>query len=159
MTTVSGEDIDHSIEIIRQRIDKLGVSEPEVSRLGARRDHGQPARRHRRQQRRRKVGTTAQLYFYDWEPNLIGPEKAIGGQPGPASRREGAKKASKKRWKDAGRDIESFENQQLIAAGAYPTAYDAALLAAEQEPATNCDELLGRPSRATTSSRDKRRTN
>ncbi len=32
--TVSGEDIERSIEIIRQRIDKLGVSEPEVSRLG-----------------------------------------------------------------------------------------------------------------------------
>ncbi len=29
-----------------------------------------------------QVGTTAQLYFYDWEPNLIGPEKAIGGRPG-----------------------------------------------------------------------------
>ena len=31
---VSGEDIERSIEIIRQRIDQLGVSEPEVSRLG-----------------------------------------------------------------------------------------------------------------------------
>ena len=29
-----------------------------------------------------QVGTTAQLYFYDWEPNLIGPERAIGGHPG-----------------------------------------------------------------------------
>ena len=45
---VSGEDIERSIEIIRQRIDKLGVSEPEVSRLGTDRDLGQPARRHQR---------------------------------------------------------------------------------------------------------------
>ncbi len=35
-----------------------------------------------------QVGTTAQLYFYDWEPNLIGPEQAIGGHPGAASRRK-----------------------------------------------------------------------
>ena len=35
MKSVSGEDIDRSIEIIRQRIDTLGVSEPEVSRLGS----------------------------------------------------------------------------------------------------------------------------
>src|SRR5262245_53572081 len=31
---VSGEDIDRAIEIIRQRVDQLGVSEPEISRLG-----------------------------------------------------------------------------------------------------------------------------
>ena len=31
---VSGEDIERSIEIIRERIDKLGVAEPEVARLG-----------------------------------------------------------------------------------------------------------------------------
>src|SRR5260370_36356754 len=33
-TSVSGEDIDNSISIIEQRINKLGVSEPEVARLG-----------------------------------------------------------------------------------------------------------------------------
>ncbi|HWJ43731.1 MAG TPA: hypothetical protein VNR67_09880, partial [Solirubrobacterales bacterium] len=31
---VSGEDIEDSISIIEQRINKLGVSEPEVARLG-----------------------------------------------------------------------------------------------------------------------------
>ncbi|HEV7563260.1 MAG TPA: protein translocase subunit SecF, partial [Solirubrobacterales bacterium] len=84
-----------------------------------------------------QVGTTAQLYFYDWEPNLIGPEKAIGGHPGkepPAK----AFKESEERWKKAGRKTTSVENRQLIAAGAYPTAYEAALLAAEQEPASDC---------------------
>src|SRR6478735_5039389 len=33
-TSVSGEDIDNSISIIEQRINTLGVSEPEVARLG-----------------------------------------------------------------------------------------------------------------------------
>ena len=45
---VTGGDIDRSIEIIRERIDELGVSEPEVSRLGSDRDLGQPPRRHQR---------------------------------------------------------------------------------------------------------------
>lgn len=79
---VSGEDIDDSISIIEQRINKLGVSEPEVARLGTENitvslpgvtDANRAAE---------QVGTTAQLYYYDWEPNLIGPEKAIGGKPG-----------------------------------------------------------------------------
>ena len=34
VTEVKGSDIDRSIEIIRERIDRLGVSEPEVSRIG-----------------------------------------------------------------------------------------------------------------------------
>jgi SecD/SecF fusion protein len=34
VSEVSGDDIERSIEIIRERIDQLGVSEPEVARLG-----------------------------------------------------------------------------------------------------------------------------
>jgi SecD/SecF fusion protein len=138
-TSVSGGDIEKSISIIEKRTNQLGVSESEVARLGNENitvslpgitDANRAAE---------QVGTTAQLYFYDWEPNLIGPEQAIGGRPGqqPA---EGPLKASEKRWEEAGRKTESAENQQLIFAGAYPTAYEAALLAAEQEPATNCEK-------------------
>jgi SecD/SecF fusion protein len=137
-TSVSGEDIDNSISIIEQRINKLGVSEPEVARLGNEEitvslpgitDANRAAE---------QVGTTAQLYFFDWETNLLGPERAIGGHPGqqpPA----GPLKASEKRWKQAGRNAKSTDNQQLIFAGAYPTAYEAAQLAAEQEPDTKCE--------------------
>lgn len=136
-TEVSGEDIEDSIGIIEQRINKLGVSEPEVARLGNTnitvslpgvKDADRAAE---------QVGTTAQLYFYDWEPNLIGPEKALGGKPGREPPAE-ALKESEKRWKDAGRNANSRENQQLIFAGAYPTAYEAALLASEQEPDPEC---------------------
>ena len=89
--TVSGEDIDRSIEIIRERIDTLGVSQPEVSRLGTTEISVSLPDITNAQRAIDTVGTTAQLYFYDWEPNLIGPEKAIGGHPGqqpPASRAE-----------------------------------------------------------------------
>jgi SecD/SecF fusion protein len=134
---VTGQDIEDSISIIEQRINKLGVSEPEVARLGSDEitvslpgvtDANRAAE---------QVGTTAQLYYYDWEPNLIGPEAAIGGHPGQQPP-EAPLKASEERWSRAGRNVKSAENQQLIFAGAYPTAYEAALVASEQEPVENC---------------------
>jgi SecD/SecF fusion protein len=135
---VTGEDIERSIEIIRERIDQLGVSEPEVARLGTDQITVSLPDVTNAQRAIDQVGTTAQLFFYDWEPNLLGPEQAIGGHPGQQPPK-GALKASEKRWEDAGRKTNSFENQGLILAGAYPTAYDAALLAAEQEPDEKCD--------------------
>ncbi len=138
-TEVSGEDIDDSISIIEQRINKLGVSEPEVARLGVDQitvslpgvtDANRAAE---------QVGSTAQLYYYDWEPNLIGPERIIGGRPGQQPP-EAALKASNKRWEEAGRNINKTLEQQMIFAGAYPNAYQAALLASEQEPVENCQD-------------------
>ncbi|HET9593423.1 MAG TPA: protein translocase subunit SecD [Solirubrobacterales bacterium] len=138
-TEVTSEDINDSISIIEQRINKLGVSEPEVARLGTDEitvslpgitDANRAAE---------QVGSTAQLFYYDWEPNLIGPEKAIGGSPG-REPPEGPRKASEKRWEEAGRNVTSEESKQLIFAGAYPTAYEAAQLAAAQEPAKDCSE-------------------
>jgi SecD/SecF fusion protein len=136
---VSGEDIEDSISIIEQRINKLGVSEPEVARLGTAQitvslpgvtDAGRAAE---------QVGTTAQLYEYDWEPNLIGPERVIGGKPG-LQPPEGPLKASEKRWEEAGRNIAKEETKRLIFSGAYPTAYDAAVLASEQKPIEGCED-------------------
>jgi SecD/SecF fusion protein len=141
---VSGEDIDRAIEIIRQRIDQLGVSEPEVSRLGTKDisvalpDITDPTRA------REQVGTTAQLYFYDWEPSLIGREFALGGHPGQKPP-TGPLKESKREWKEAGRTPKKGESpeekrelkqetEQLIYSGAFPSAYGAVKLASEQKP-------------------------
>src|SRR5918993_5016904 len=116
---VSGEDIDDSISIIERRINELGVSEPEVARLGA--DEitvslpGVTDARRAEEQ----VGSTAQLYYYDWEDNLIGPEKAIGGVPPGLQPPAGPLRASEKRWEKAGRNITKQETQQLIPAGAF----------------------------------------
>jgi SecD/SecF fusion protein len=142
---VSGEDIEDSISIIEQRINKLGVSEPEIARLGADQITVQLPGVTDASRAADQVGTTAQLYYYDWEPNLIGPEKAIGGKPG-LQPPEGPLKASEKRWEDAERNVNKEESKQLIFAGAYPTAYDAARLAAEQEPVENCQDCsVSRP--------------
>ena len=134
---VTGEDIERSIEIIRERIDQLGVSEPEVSRLGTSGISVQLPDVTNAQRAIDQVGTTAQLYFYDWEPNLIGPESALGAHPGQQPPPD-ALKQSEKRWEDAGRDVKSPQNQRLILSGAYPDAYGAAQLAAEQPPAEDC---------------------
>ena len=137
VTEVTGEDIERSIEIIRERIDQFGVSEPEVSRLGTDQITISLPDVDNAQRAIDQVGTTAQLYFYDWEPNLIGPEKVLGGRPGQLPPK-GPLDASKDRWEEAGRNIRSFENKQLINAGAYPNAYGAVLLASEQPPAEDC---------------------
>jgi SecD/SecF fusion protein len=136
-TEVSGEDIERSIEIIRQRIDKLGVSEPEVSRLGTTEISVSLPDVTNAERAIEQVGTTAQLQFYDWEPNLIGREKAIGGVPGREPPAKPLEEANKE-WQAAGRSPSKEENGQLIFAGAYPTAYGAAKLAAEQKPAKDC---------------------
>jgi SecD/SecF fusion protein len=136
-TSVSGEDIEQSISIIEKRINKLGVSEPEVARLGEKNITVSLPGITDPQRAAEQVGSTAQLYYYDWEPNLIGPQFAVGGHPGrepPA----GALKKLEKTWEEAGRNAKSEENKRLIFSGAFPTAYDAALLAAEQKPVEDC---------------------
>ena len=136
---VSGGDIDTSIEIIRERIDELGVSEPEVSRLGETEISVSLPDVTDAQRAIDQVGTTAQLYFYDWEPSLIGREKAIGGHPGrqpPA----GPLKEAEEEWKEAGRKPKDPINQRLIFSGAYPGAYGAVKLASEQKPVPECTD-------------------
>ncbi|HEX2359055.1 MAG TPA: protein translocase subunit SecD [Solirubrobacterales bacterium] len=68
---IDGDDIDRSIEIIRERTDSLGVSEPEISRLGTDSVRVGLPDVQNAQRAIDQVGDTAQLFFYDWEPNVI----------------------------------------------------------------------------------------
>jgi SecD/SecF fusion protein len=136
---VSGDDIERSIEIIRERIDKLGVAEPEVSRLGTTEISVSLPDVTNAQRAIDQVGTTAQLHFYDWEPNLIGRERIIGGFPGRQPPTAAVEEANKE-WSSAGRSISKQENQQLIFSGAFPTAYAAVQLAGEQTPEPDCTD-------------------
>jgi len=136
---VSGDDIERSIGIIRERVDELGVAEPEVSRLGEDNISVSLPDVTNAQRAIDQVGTTAQLYFYDWEPNLIGREKVIGGFPG-SEPPPGPVKEADDEWVAAGRSISKQENVQLILSGAYPTAYAAVKLATEQKPEPDCTE-------------------
>jgi SecD/SecF fusion protein len=71
---VTPEAINDAIKTIRKRTDSLGVSEPEIQRAGANQiSIGLPAVENA-ERAEEQVGTTAQLQFYDWEPNLIGQD-------------------------------------------------------------------------------------
>src|SRR5215216_4104098 len=71
--TVTGADIDRAINIIRTRIDKFGVAEPEISRLGEKGIQVGLPNVQNAQQAIQLVGKTAQLYFFDLEANIIVP--------------------------------------------------------------------------------------
>jgi SecD/SecF fusion protein len=69
--TIDGSDIDRAIEIIRKRTDAFGVSEPEISRVGSDSIRVGLPNVDNATKASEQVGQTAQLYFYDWEPNVI----------------------------------------------------------------------------------------
>src|SRR5664280_2115484 len=77
---VDAESLNQAIDIMRKRVDQLGVAQPEIQRSGANEinvalpDVTNPERAEQ------EVGKTAQLFFYDWEPNVIGAE----GKPSPS---------------------------------------------------------------------------
>src|SRR5215213_3834329 len=72
--TVTPEALDRALDIIRSRVDQLGVGEPEIQRSG--RDQlsvGLPDVQNIKRAQE-QVGTPAQMYFYDWERNAITPD-------------------------------------------------------------------------------------
>src|SRR3954447_22718570 len=72
---VTPDAIDRAINIIRTRTDKFGVSEPEISRVGATGIQVVLPNVQNAEQAIAQVGKTAQLYFYDLEANIIPPPK------------------------------------------------------------------------------------
>jgi SecD/SecF fusion protein len=69
--TIDGSDIDRAIEVIRKRTDAFGVSEPEISRIGSDEIQVGLPNVSNASHAEQEVGKTAQLYLYDWEPNVI----------------------------------------------------------------------------------------
>ncbi|HVY60531.1 MAG TPA: hypothetical protein VHF22_02710, partial [Planctomycetota bacterium] len=70
---VTQEDLDRSIEIMRSRVDKLGVSEPEIRKQGPNQIVIQLAGVHDPARAAEIIGKTAQLQFYDLEGDLVAP--------------------------------------------------------------------------------------
>ena len=69
--TVTPEAIDDALNTIRKRTDSLGVSEPEIQRAGADQIQIGLPDVDNADRAIEQVGTTAQLQFYDWEPNVF----------------------------------------------------------------------------------------
>jgi SecD/SecF fusion protein len=74
-------DIKRSETIIRDRIDKLGVAEPEVRRQADDQISVQLAGVKNADRARELIGQTAQLHFYDLEADLVGPSITPDGFP------------------------------------------------------------------------------
>jgi SecD/SecF fusion protein len=72
-TTIDVEDVDRSVDLIRERVDALGVSEPEISRIGEDQISISLPEVQNAQDAIDQVGQTSQLSFYDFEPNVIPP--------------------------------------------------------------------------------------
>jgi SecD/SecF fusion protein len=78
---LSDEDLERSVEIIRERIDKLGVAEPEVRKQGDNQIAVQLAGVFDVETAVSIIGKTAQLHLYDLQKNLQTPSLTLDGFP------------------------------------------------------------------------------
>ena len=76
--TLTEDDLSRSVDIMRNRIDKLGVSEPEIRKQGSNQIVIQLAGVTDPEKAAELIGKTAQLELYDLEQDLTGP--SIGAQ-------------------------------------------------------------------------------
>jgi SecD/SecF fusion protein len=77
---VDAESLNRAIDIMRKRVDQLGVAQPEIQRSGADEINVALPDVTNAERAEQEVGKTAQLFFYDWEPNVIG----ANGKPAPS---------------------------------------------------------------------------
>jgi SecD/SecF fusion protein len=108
---VTPEALNRAIEVMRKRVDQLGVSQPEIQTTGEHEiDVSLPAVSNVKRAEE-QVGKVAQLKFYDWEPNVIGPS----GTPEPTNRA-------------------ATGGRESAAVGSGLSEYNAILLAAKRAP-------------------------
>ena len=74
-------DMSNSINIMRQRIDKLGVSEPVVTKQGSNQIVIELPAVHNINQAAQIIGKTAQLELYDMTPSLLPPSIDVSQNP------------------------------------------------------------------------------
>src|SRR3954470_22750047 len=72
--TLTQDSLDRAVDIIRDRVDALGVAEPQIARSGKDQIEVDLPAVKDAQRAADQVGTTAQLYFYDWEANVLDPD-------------------------------------------------------------------------------------
>lgn len=78
---ITAADLDRSVSIMRNRIDKLGVSEPEIRKQGSDQIVIQLAGVHDPKKAAELIGKTAQLELFDLEADLTGPSISSQGFP------------------------------------------------------------------------------
>ena len=65
------EGIARAIDIIRERVDALGVAEPEINQVSETLIEVSLPAAEDPERAAQQVGSTAQMYFYDWEPVIL----------------------------------------------------------------------------------------
>jgi SecD/SecF fusion protein len=78
---ITTADLDRSVSIMRNRIDKLGVSEPEIRKQGSDQIVIQLAGVHDPKKAAELIGKTAQLELFDLEADLTGSSISTQSQP------------------------------------------------------------------------------
>ena len=123
---LTSDDLSRSIDIMRKRIDKLGVSEPEIRKQGNNQIVIQLAGVHDPASAAKLIGKTAVLQFYDFENDLTGPSVSSGLQKVPVATgslfdllnapetRALADKGTPRQWY-------LFSPQKIVKAGPAPT--------------------------------------
>jgi SecD/SecF fusion protein len=69
--TVTPEALQRALDIMRERVDALGVSEPELLQSGRNQIEVSLPGVENAERAAQQVGSTAQLFFYDWEADLL----------------------------------------------------------------------------------------
>src|SRR3954467_13469502 len=70
-SSVNSDAINRTLDIMRERVDHPGVADPEIQRSGSNQIDVSRADVQNADEAASQVGTTAQMYFYDWEPNVL----------------------------------------------------------------------------------------
>jgi SecD/SecF fusion protein len=69
--TITPAALQRSLDIMRERVDVLGVAEPELLQSGERQIEVNLPGEENADRAAQQVGSTAQLFFYDWEANIL----------------------------------------------------------------------------------------
>src|SRR5215216_3344949 len=69
--TVTQDALDRSLDIMRDRVDAFGVAEPELRLAGGKQIEVNLPGVANADRAAQQVGSTAQLFFYDWEANIL----------------------------------------------------------------------------------------
>jgi SecD/SecF fusion protein len=156
---VTQQAIDDAIETMRERVDAFGVSEPEIQRSGREQiSVGLPDVQNA-DRAREQVGTTAQLQFYDWEPNVLvrDPDSPFAGSKALYDAVEAASEQKPKAERtdvppgsdlspeeaDGQNDTNSGDQYYLFGPDRFPIGTDGQPLRFEPyQPSSSCDELL-----------------
>src|SRR6188768_3966335 len=125
---ITASDLDRSVSIMRDRIGRLGVSEPEIRKQGSDQIVIQLAGVHDPEEAAKLIGKTAQLQFYDLEADIAALSKSANGQVQPLSSLYALLAPVQSQVNDKSSHWYLFKNKRRVAG-----------------PATSKKELLGTP--------------